>query len=171
MPGEQEMAKDHVTDADNEKVGGEVSPDDTLKCSAGVSLVPAAGADQEEEEDEVRQEARTANRSETCASKPRRRTPNGAALLPLLRTMFPNGLSGRGPRTQRRPSLASCLLSPPVFRDTERSWPPSPKARRARHGLPDQHGWYIFRSRMDPGETSSTCAPFGGVRFRSLPKE
>jgi hypothetical protein len=122
-------------------------------------------------EDEVRQEARTANRSETCASKPRRRTPNGAALLPLLRTMFPNGSSGRGPRTERRPSLASRLLSPPVFGDTERSWPPSPKARRARHGLPDQHGWYIFRSRMDPGETSSTCAPFGGVRFRSLPKE
>ena len=45
----------------------------SLTIPSSAALVPAAGADQEEEG------ARTAKRSRTCASQPRRWTPTGAA--------------------------------------------------------------------------------------------
>ena len=47
-------AKASVTDVDDERVGGEVSPGEPLKIAAVVYPEPAVGADEDEEQVEVR---------------------------------------------------------------------------------------------------------------------
>ena len=49
-------SKAHVTDVDDERVGGEVSPGEPLEIGAVVYPEPAAGADEDEEEVEVQLE-------------------------------------------------------------------------------------------------------------------